>query len=636
MGKGQKTKAGRILQMILLGANPNLLNPLGKRTVCSNAEDYDYTEAIEFDKLSRKGAKSLTANVPLEEMWQGKMSGPLHYNLIDDQILPFWIAKPIETPIVAGGVNCIDAEYVRPQLDRADRAYFAIEEGKPGDPADVGGYGLFTSFKWTSKRGNKGTSRFEANFVTQAAVQRALTGGTAQNAILNIAATNVSTDGVFALTKPAIAPQNVTFAVGDTTAQTVAKLAALGITATVAGTVAISSGESHTLTAASATASATIYGTIVVTLGMTAAALQTAIRALGGIYANATVTGSTTPVGVSSFTATGATDTAYNGVYTPNGATSNAAPVFANSSGRFCVYQGANVWYFTTAVNGLQDFTFSGTTSGPTGQSGQSGGPPILAYTTSGGVGTYTIAFPNAAGNVADITATPGAGWTTSVTQAGNAGGNIAITVTAPANAPVSISKISGAGWSASVTQQGGDGSIFNALLPEDPILPGHLFLYSSTTAAGLDDEANMVGQIGEWEFDDPKVCMPVSHHIPIVDPLRPGLPATYNSHAEEDTQEDGPKLSLTMDADENGVVDGMVGIIRASGARTVSSPRYWRIAAIRPGSVRRVWLDYYGSIGATAERKVGGAIEQRTFVFDLLENKEQPWNFKVKTRRPA
>ena len=91
------------------------------------------------------------------------------------------------------------------------------------------------------------------------------------------------------------------------------------------------------------------------------------------------------------------------------------------------------------------------------------------------------------------------------------------------------------------------------------------------------------------------------------------------------------------MDADENGaIIDGMKALLRASGKRLVSVPRYWRIAAIHPGSPQRVFLDFYGSVGASVPVKWGGNVEQYTFVYDLLENKTAPWNFKAKTRRVA
>jgi hypothetical protein len=645
MGKGLKSKAGRILQFIRHGLNPNLFNPNGKRTVCSNAEDYDFVPAIEFDKLTRKGAKALTANVPLEELWQGKISGPLHYNLIDDQILPYWIAKGVETASVVDTVNVIDTLYTRPQLDRADREFFAVEEGKAGDGADLGCYGLLTSFKWTSKRGNKGTSRFEAGFVTQAAVKRnALTGGTLQNTIMAIAAANVSTDGVFSVQKAGAAAESVTVHIGDSTATIKAAFEALNSIdgVTVVGTVAAAAGELHILTANSAAGNATIYNTIVVTNGMTAAALQTAIRALGGVYANVTVTGAVTFSALPGYKFSGAANALANQEFLPTGTIlPNGKEVFQAADGTklFSPNDGTNRWFIGDVIStgGFYRNDSASNTPPLTGWvAANSAGPAPTGAANGTYSGSYNIQFPVGVGNVSDITGTPGTNWSSSVTQPGNAGGNITVTVTNPTNTSVSITKTSGAGWSASVTQQGSDGSILGAMLPEDPILPGHLFLYSSTSPADLYDEANLVGAIGEWNIDDPKICMPVSHHIPVVDAARPNLPATYNSHAEEDTQEDGIKLEVTMDCDDTEQVPGMVGLIRASGARTVSEPRYWGIVAIRPGSPRRVWLDFYGSIGNSAEIKFAGTVEQRTFVFDLLENKGADWNFRVKTRRPA
>ncbi|RYG67743.1 hypothetical protein EON80_13005, partial [bacterium] len=119
----------------------------------------------------------------------------------------------------------------------------------------------------------------------------AMTGLTAQNAILGITASNVTGDGVFAVSVPGGATTNVTLTIGDTTAQTKAKFEAVpGITTVaVTGTVATASGELHTLQANGASGAATIYDNITVAPGATAASVQALIRAKSGDYSAVTV-----------------------------------------------------------------------------------------------------------------------------------------------------------------------------------------------------------------------------------------------------------------------------------------------------------------------------------------------------------
>ena len=705
MTKGQKTKAGHIIQMIHHGADPNRFNPNGKRVVCHNAEDYDFIEGIEFDKLSRKGAKALIANVPLEEMWTGKISGPLHYNLMDDQIFPFWIAKGVETPISVGGVPCIDTEYVRPQLDRADRAFFAIEEGKAGGGADLGCYGMFTSFKWTSKRGNKGKSRFEVGFATQAAVPRSnLTGGTAQNHKFRVVASGVAGPvGVAVGTPGAGQAKTVSLAIGLTKAQIEAAFAAEGLTVVSTGTIAMTDGKSQriqgngsALRVGGVDADLTTPETPAQFLARVKAANPTRSTLALGAGASITkaneadlTTGKPTFWGISD-THSGAPlfddnpNTTFFVNYGPDwaGVDLGANPPIIKratlrAAGATAKVTGFKVYGTNSDPNGTsfndpdfggsnfnpeQNGTLIGQYSGPgankqellmasnatayryvyfTRMAWDAGGNTILSEAELFAAGTPASAslpfIENAsAGNTPDLPVS-GAGYTFTASPPTGSDGTINVEVTSPANTLLSVAKASGqAGYMVSTTQYGSDGSILQSMLEDDPIMPGHLLLYSADTPAGLEDEANLVGQIEEWEIDDPKICMPVSHHVRVNDPERPTLPATYNSHAEEESQEDGIKLSVTMDADEGGIVEGMKALLRASGSRLVSVPRYWRIAAIHPGSPRRVFIDFYGSVGASVPVKWAGSVEQYTFVYDLLENKTAPWNFKAKTRRLA
>ena len=548
MAKGQRTKAGHILQMIWHGADPNRFNPNGKRVVAHNAEDYDFIEGIEFDKLARKGAKALVANVPLEEMWTGKISGPLHYNLMDDQIFPFWIAKGVETPVVVDGVNCIDTEYVRPQLDRADRAFFSIEEGKAGGGADLGCYGMFTSFKWSSKRGNRGTSRFEVGFTTQAAVPRqSLTGGTKQNHKTRISAANVTSPLGLSIVAPGLAAKNVSLAIGDTAAQIVTKFGAQGLIVTAAGTIVAAAGERHTVVGTGD--ALTIYGDInVVFATETLNSLRDKIRAKAG-RSTATVTG----VLGRKVTVSGAGTAAINQDYYRNGvAPAEYGPQSGNPfytpvgfvAGDYCIGRHTNgAWYILRLVGGVLEAIYSANANGQdyppqTGwQVSGTGAAPAPTLSALVGAANIVVTYDAVAGNVGDIEAVPGAGYIGNSTQPDAASGAIDLEITNPGNALVIVTKTSGdAGYVLSTPQYGSDGGILTAMKPDDPIMPGHLFLYSADTPAGLDDEANLVGQIGEWDIDDPKICMPVSHHVRVNDPERPNLPATYNAHAEEES----------------------------------------------------------------------------------------------------
>ena len=631
MAKGQRTKAGHILQMIWHGPNPNLFNPNGKRVVAHNAEDYDYIEGIEFDKLTRKGAKALVANVPLEEMWTGKISGPLHYNLMDDQIFPFWIAKGVETPVVVDGVNCIDTEYVRPQLDRADRAFFAIEEGKAGGGADLGCYGMFTSFKWNSKRGNKGTSRFEVGFTTQAAVPRpSLTGGTKQNHKTRVAAANVTGPVGLSIGVPGATAKNVSLAIGDDENEIEAAFAAEGVTVNATGGIVTGAGQVDSVSGSGPSVS--ING---VPVDFAApdprAKLQTDYRASDLKRKDAVVSGTFTkasggfPISGAFPESVGQGEQIWTGptgsyrlsvAYNVDGVRKISNEIVLNlTNGQittvyvtaFPLDNAPNIqWYLSDAPNGVARAVAGETSNSFSASSPPANTQPAIA-TTPNSITNATIAYPDSAGDV-DAVNVVGAGYTGATTAPGAAGGILDLEFTDPDNTVVTVTKTSGdAGYVISTPQYGSDGGILTAMKPDDPIMPGHLFLYSSDTPAGLDDEANLVGQIGEWDIDDPKICMPVSHHVRVNDPERPNLPATYNAHAEEESQEDGIKLSVTMDADETGaIIDGMKALLRASGKRLVSVPRYWRIAAIHPRLaatrvprlLRQRWRQRAGEVG--------------------------------------
>jgi hypothetical protein len=360
-----------------------------------------------------------------------------------------------------------------------------------------------------------------------------MTGGSPQNAVLTINANNVSGNGVFAIQAPGAAAENVTLHIGDSTATVKAAFEALNSLAgvTVTGAVATSSGELHILTASGATGNATIYDTIVVTPGMTAAALQTAIRALGGSYANVTVTGAVSAVGNGPDLTTGGTaigslhdgaDPAglfnggaggavdpgtwvgYNfgtpktfnkvrlnlidtGLYPAISFKIQVSDTGAFNGEESTVYtytggppnSGAPSWFDVTFASQTKQYLRYLNTSGTIVSMQE-----IQAVASTVGNGAYNIAFPSAVGNVTDITSAPGTGWSTSVTQAGNAAGSYTVTVSDPGNTSVTIAPVSGTGWSGAVTQAGNDGRI--RIPARVPILPQHFGIRVADARDGL------------------------------------------------------------------------------------------------------------------------------------------------------
>lgn len=672
MPRGLRTKSERFIQM-LRQTDPSTFDPNAARIICSNLEDYSYNPTNTYDSVKRRGANAKSFNALTEAMRTGDMSGALYYNLVEDQILPYVFAEATSDATAAGVRTRI---YDWAQSGRNDRPFFAIEEGV-ATRCVRGLAGHFNSFKFTSKRGQNGQSRFSAGFTTTNAPEvGAMTGGAAQNSVLNITATNVTTEGVFSIKPGALAAQNVSFAVGDTTAQMVAKLAAIGITATVAGTVAVSTGETHTLSSNGAIGNATIYNTVVVTPGMTALALRDAIRALGGNYANVTVNGSTTA---------GATNLVGTGTASASSSSGGAVAAFAFDNDPATAWQAGSTavpqslqYQFTSpqliAAYAIRSTTgnlgaetstwqFQGSTDGTawstldtqTGVANQVGGGRIVYNIASPGnyayyrllisssrdsnisilqvyglellsgpaTGTYTIAFPAGVGNVADITGAPGAGWTSGVTQAGNASGSMVITVTAPAQTSVTISPVSGAGWSGAVPQSGSNGQLRSVLKAALPVLPQHLSFYVADSYAGLDAPSAYVGTIEEFEFDIPKVREPRMPHNGQV---------TYSEVVDSEDVE--IKLMVLLFADQGSST--RCQDLVANGEAYISKPMYWRVQCAQPGTSHKIIFEFYGSVGETVEVEYNGNVEERRFHFDLIENLELDWNCRVLTKVPV
>ena len=637
MSLGLKTKSGRILQIIHQGADPNLFDPNGKRVVCSNFEEYVFDEAPEYQHLKRQGAKARVGNVLLEEVSTGTAKGPIYYNLFDDQILPFWLGAA-SSDTTNNGVRA--TEYKRPQFQRADRKFFSVQEGLL-DNCELGCYGMITSFKWTSKRGNKGQSEFDLGFVTQAKVPfGAMTGGVARNSKFRVAAANVQGDLVLNYLLPgATVAKQVTLSIGDTAPQTKAKFEANGdgVNVSIAGAIVAGDGERHHVVGSGNALS--IYG---VAVDFTAAdpksSLQTAIRALQG-RGSAVVSGTITKSVAGQFVISGAGTVAVNGIYSDFGPGVDAGTREFRSASGFRLYRSGGQWVLRASDNGDRYYQTSGTpvSAYPVLQEALNAALPVPTVSGTGNATPASlnidITYDANAGNLVDVEAVPGPGYAGTSTQPGAAGGTVVIEFTAPANARVQLNRVSGdAGYVLSETQPGSNGDLLTSMVDPKPVTPGHIELFSAPTLAGALLPAARAGRVCEWELNDSKIVSPQSHHIKISDPARPTLGTTYDSHGEEETESDSLQLMITMDCDETGEVPALL----AEGRRYVSGARWWHLVATCPEAPYKIVVDFYGSLGTSVPRKFAGNIEQRMFPIDLLENEVEGFNFRVTTYRPA
>ncbi len=715
MAKGFSTKGGRIVQFIRQDNNPNVFDPTGKRTVCSNFEQYTYDDGTEYDRIKRQGGKALFANVPLEGMQVGTAKGPLCYNLIDDQVLPYMIGLPYADGPLASNAAVRETEYRRPQFNRADRPFFNVQEGKP-DACELGCFGLFSSFKFSSKRGNKGTARFDLNFVTQIAVVfGAMTGSVAGNAKWTLSGVNASGALVVSYLPPgASLAVQVTILPTDTALGIKAKFeaAASGITVNVVGSFTTTS-EVQTVVTGVGYAGGVVTvgvvnpltgqaGTFNITPGDSLTTISTnasaAFNAAGSVTAGGTSTAAI-PAGKVNVAIAGS-GVAYNGT----GGT-NAALAFDGDPTTVATVQASGYvgWVFGTAtvINAVR---MSKNTDSPIGTSfnaklygsalGDFSDAVLLAdYTAAAGnvtlasdtIRTFasttaykgyrlqniegaqitlkSLEFMNdgaatpgalnlaltfvgtlAGVNIAQMT-TPTAGVTLATPTQGSVNGAPTVEFAAPAQTPMAIAKVSGdAGYTLQMAQFGSNGNILASILDPMPVMPAHILLYRSDTLAGLDDPTNtansnpaaLVGKITDWEYALSKIAAPQSHHIPVVDPSRPNLLPTYDSFAEEDTEDVSVVNTMTLDCDDSGDVTALLANGQPGTNRYISKPSYWRVEMVCPIAPYRIRMEFWGSIGAAIPRKFNGNVEQRTFVFDLIENRDQPWALRWITRRPV
>jgi hypothetical protein len=243
--KGLFTKSTRVCQLIRHGSNPNVFNPNGVRVVTSNF-DHDYAEQAEVEKRSAAGFNGGYYNVVTDGTAEGQFEGPLFYNLMDDEVLPYLIAKcKAQNDVTNAGIRT--RTYYFEQTDRPDRDFFAVEEGRVNGPFLRGGFGMFTSFKLSSKAGKNGQTRATLPFVTQwpKEIEGAMTGGEPGNTKFRIVANDVSGNLTLQLTVEGSAPNTTILAPGDNEATTKGKIEAalgVGVVADVDGTIIAGAG----------------------------------------------------------------------------------------------------------------------------------------------------------------------------------------------------------------------------------------------------------------------------------------------------------------------------------------------------------------------------------------------------------
>jgi hypothetical protein len=431
--------------------------------------------------------------------------------------------------------------------------------------------------------------------------------GEARSAAFQISAVNAEEDGVFPISINGAPSENLTIEIGDSEADIEAKLLAMDIIADVNGSVATATGEIHTLNAVNATGNATIYGDIVVTPGMSAADLEDDIQAKGGDYADVIVGGSTTvadPGTVITGTASASTagtdfsaDGAFDGSTGWRATESTGAwlKLVAASPKRVTSYKikpySGNM-YTPTAwkIDGSNDgenWTTLDTKVGQTFASeddksfsfanvnsytqyritltatDEGGAVPIIAHLQFitepvQGTGFYTIAFDEEAGNVPNITPTPGTGWTTGVTEAGNAGGTISINVLEPENTPILLGNTESEGWSGSVTQYGDNGRI--TIPKRRPVNPARFGIRIADTRAGLANAA-LIGKSKRLNWSLENGAEPVFFAME--------GETTFQSHSDSEERSVGLELAVSHDSP-------VVAILEAKlGSNKVSNP-FW------------------------------------------------------------
>jgi hypothetical protein len=185
------------------------------------------------------------------------------------------------------------------------------------------------------------------------------------------------------------------------------------------------SGELHNLIATNALANATIYGDVTVTPGMTADALEDAIQAKGGTYANRTVSGSSTAPVASTIVGSGADSQIGNRTFTYDGGSDtflggevSSLPTVAYwDSGdlRWKIRHGAQVYYLNSGTQSKAAGPTPNWTVHPDLAFGLFAAPTTVYTAGTGSNGSYTVTIPAGLGDVANL-AVVGDGWSANST----------------------------------------------------------------------------------------------------------------------------------------------------------------------------------------------------------------------------
>ncbi|RYX82193.1 hypothetical protein EON83_20235 [bacterium] len=597
--KGESIYSKLLLQLVR-EETPGVYDPNGRRTVMLQVKG-DFVPEEQWGNFRPDGFNVDAWNALSKE--HRVFNGTLQPDFSHIELLAEMACGVSFLTTTAPTTDTVQNVYEVPSMGERSIYTYTLERGTPSS-CERCTYGILIAMSGTNDRDAatpEGSITLLCRKPELGSADVPMTGGVAQSAVLRFTATGVAAPGVFAVKIGSAAAQNVSLAAGDTTANTVTKLAAVGVTATVVGTVATATGEVHRLYNPSATGNAVFYGGAI-TLNpntSTTTSLQTAIQALGGDFAARTVAGTITPPTIGApFSMAGSTDDAlYNGTYT-NAGNYNSAPYYTNANGRVCYLWSGTTWYFTSALGSPAFVSAAGNATNPTAATAGGTGPavPTITYTSSPGFVDITITTPSGAGNVADIESNPGTGYVGTSTPPGGSSGVITATVTAPTNTPVSVTFVSGTGWSGLQSQVGGDGKF---RIPKRlPMMPQMFTYRESDTRAGL-DTAQAIGKVKkvgwtmdsiagmEWFFDENNLG-PQSH--------------TDNADAKQ-------SLTVQLAKSSNGLAR-----LQADATVQPSAPRWREIRAAHPDLKHLFRFQLNGSTMAAAPLQAAGNIQSYEF----------------------
>lgn len=603
---GEKPSFAKGLRVILEDT-PFVANTNGNPIIAADVDDYFAVNHIK----NRKSVKVQGDNAPRLSVLQRARTEMPSLGIYPDYLQVFkwlWMTLQITSKTTANGVDVYEFRKPRRGIPKTGTA--TLEAGAD-DCADRAVGGAVQDFELSS--GAESDPAMSVSLVAAEAVRGVpMTGGVARSAVLQFGASNVTQPGVFSVKVGDAAPQNVSLAISDTTAQTATKLLAVGLTATVAGTVATGTGERHNL---NGNGPLTIYADIDV-FSKTIATLQTAVRAKAG-RGTAVVAGTITQAVAPGATVSGAGTAAANGSYSVT-ADLNGRPTYTKG-----VYQIASrsnsSWYITENGGIIYD---QSTTPMAT--------PPSNGWITSNGVApaptiaisdaatpasaSLTISYDAAAGNVEDLVFV-GGGYTGASTQPGANGGAITATVTAPANTPVTIAKVSGAGWDGSVSIQGSNGKV--GPLPAFPFAASDWILNRNASLANI-DAATLPGVV-KYAFKVGNCVMPRS---------------TANGSRTHSVVKKGTydvTLDFTIDDDTTTARDGQVdAIIREADEQSnkVSKPSWYQLFS---QSDAQHWLKIQSWMHVKSDLNASADEDVNVYDIQLEENNYSPEEFSTR-----